>query len=505
LRLIPLRGRTRAYERLSPQDASFLAFEKPNILMTVGGELIFEMGSIRAANGRVDVPKFRRYIEARIDTVARSRQRLSRTSLLRRPIWVDDASFVIAQHVVSVDLGDAAEDQAALRRLSGEIFSRPLDRSRPLWEITVVEGTPDAATFAVVCKVSHGMIDGIAGMDFAGALLAGDPQATLEGARSFVPLGEPSPLRLALDDIALVASAPPRLAAGIFRLATRRATRASFRERAWALVHLFASGLRGTTRTPLSEPPLASRFHGWAAFPKSSERMIRARLGGSRDDVALATATGATRASLLRRGAAVKAARIRAMAPMSLRARSERGTLGNRVSMLIVDLPVDEADPARRLRRLSATMARLKRIKQGLGVDVLAAIDEFAGTSAQRFAMWLATLRRTYNVVITNVPGPPTPLYALESQLLAIYPVAPVFGGQHINFAALSYLGTVHWGVQYAGGDAAELAAIMRDLEASFAELCAAASGKPPRIRVVSPLTDAGQSPDDPLRDVSGA
>jgi hypothetical protein len=137
------------------------------------------------------------------------------------------------------------------------------------------------------------------------------------------------------------------------------------------------------------------------------------------------------------------------------------------------------------LQRITETVARLKRIKQGLGVDVLASIDEFAGTVAQRFAMWLATLRHTYNVVVTNVPGPPTPLYALESQLLAIYPMAPVFGGQHINFAALSYLGTVHWGVQYAGDDPAEFERIMEDLAASFDELARAAADAPPRLRVL--------------------
>lgn len=509
MRLIPLRrpgpGRTSSYERLSPQDASFLAFERPNIHMTVGGVLIFEMGSFRGADGRVDVDAFRDYVAGRIGGVARSRQRLARTPLLRRPIWVDDADFDIARHVRAADLGAQAEDPAALRRLSGEIFSTGLDRSRPLWEIAVVLGEPGDATFAVVCKVSHGMIDGIAGMDFAASLLSGEHEAGARAAARaggraggragtraaadppipFVPMAPPKGWRLALGDAALLASAPPRLVAGMWRLATRPATRASFRERTWALVHLFASGLRGTTRTPLSEPPLASRMHGWAALPKQSERVVRTRLGGSRDDVALATACGAVRASLRRRGVRTQGIRVRAMAPMSLRARSERGTLGNRVSMLIVDLPVDEADATVRLRRLSATMSRLKRVKQGLGVDVLASIDEFAGTAAQRFAMWLATLRRTYNVVITNVPGPPTPLYALESQLLAVYPMAPVFAGQHLNFAALSYLGTVHWGVQYAGDDAGEFAAIMRDLEASFSELVAAAQATPPRIRVV--------------------
>lgn len=495
MRLIPLRPRTRAYEPLSPQDASFLAFEKPNIHMSVGAVMIFEIGSFRSPAGSVDVEKFTRYIHSRIANIPRTRQRLSATTILRRPIWIDDEGFRIEQHVGRADLGAASEDPGAIRKLSGEIFSLPLDRTRPLWEITVVDGAPGMKTFAVICKSHHGMIDGIAGMDFAGALLTGDPQDAFDDPPLFRPSPAPGAVRLALGDLGLLASAPPRLAAGLVRLATRSATRASFRERTGAVIHLFASGLRGTTETPLSAPPRPGRLHGWHTASKSDERSIRARLGGSRDEVTLAAAAGATRAFLIRRGVSTKGIRIRAMAPMSLRSRAERGFLGNRVSMLIVDLPVDEADPARRLHRVTAAVARLKHLKQGLGVDVLAAIDEFTGTLAQRFAMWLATTVHTYNIVVTNVPGPPTPLYALESQLLAIYPMAPVFGGQHINFAAISYHGTLHWGVQYAGDDPAEFHRIVQDLATSFDDLVEAAAAAPPRLRVVEPASDIA-SPD---------
>ena len=274
--------------------------------MSVGAVMIFEIASFRAPSGRVDVDKFTRYIHTRIAAVTRARQRLSRTTLLRRPIWVDDTEFRIEHHMHCVDLGAAAQDEAALRRLSGEIFSQPLDRSRPLWQITVVDGDPGAETFAVICKAHHGMIDGIAGMDFAGALLTGDTQAIFDDPPLFQPAPEPSSVRLALEDVALIASAPPRLVAGLFRLATRSATRSAFRERAVAVIHLFASGLRGTTRTPLSEPPRPTRLHAWHTASKAAERSIRARLGGSRDEVTLATAVGATRAALIRHGVRTK-------------------------------------------------------------------------------------------------------------------------------------------------------------------------------------------------------
>ena len=486
LKLIPLRRRAASYERLSPQDASFLAFEKPNIHMNVGAVTILESRSFRTADGRIDVARFRGYIAARIARVERCHQKLATTTLLRRPMWIDDPDFRMERHVQTVD-GPAVEDEDAMRELSSDIFSRQLDRTRPLWELTIVQGQPNAETFAVTCKVHHAMLDGMAGMDFIGSLLTGEPQASIDEVAPRRAAPAPARWRLAIDDAALIASAPWRLGAGLVRLATRPGTRTSFRERTGALVHLFASGLRGTTKTPLSAAPNARRFHRWATTAKADERIVRARLGSSRDDVTIAVASGATRAALLRKHVRTKGIRIRAMAPMSLRSRAERGTLGNRVSMLIVDIPVDEASPVRRLERVTAAVARLKRIRQGLGVDVLAAIDEFTGTLAQRFAMWLATLRHTYNIVVTNIPGPPTHLYALESKLLALYPLAPVFGGQQINIAAISYLDTVFWGVQYAGDDPDELRLFVDDLMASAEELLRAAKAAPPRIRVVAP------------------
>jgi diacylglycerol O-acyltransferase / wax synthase len=486
LRLIPLRGRPSHYERLSPQDASFLAFEKPNIHMNVGAVTIFESGSFRGDDGRIDVPKFRQYIASRITGVERCYQKLAKTTLLRRPMWVDDPDFSIERHVKSAGVANI-DDEDEMRRLSSTIFSRPLDRSRPLWELTVVQGQRGASTFGVICKVHHGMLDGMAGMDFIGSLLGVEPHANVDEVAPFHAAPPPARWRVAADDAALIASTPWRLGAGLARLASKPATRASFRERTLAVVHLFASGLRGTTQTPLSAPPNAQRFHRWATTSKADERVVRARLGGSRDDVTIAVASGATRAALQRKQVRTKGIRIRAMAPMSIRSRAERGTLGNRVSMLIVDIPVDEASPVRRLERVSAAVARLRRIKQGLGVDVLAAIDEFTGTLAQRFAMWLATQRRTYNIVVTNIPGPPVPLYALESKLLALYPLAPVFGGQQINVAAVSYLDTVFWGVQYAGDDDDELRRFVDDIVTSADELLAAAREAAPRIRVMEP------------------
>jgi hypothetical protein len=174
------------------------------------------------------------------------------------------------------------------------------------------------------------------------------------------------------------------------------------------------------------------------------------------------------------------------MVPVSVRTRSERGALGNRVSTLIVDLPAAEPDARTRLARISKHVAQLKEKKQGLGGDTFAKIDTWTGTLIQSFGMWLSRFRRAYNLCVTTIPGSPTALYALESKLLALYPIAPVFTGQLFNVAALSYDGKVRYGVHYAGDDGADAAReFAEDLASSFEELVAIAKTTAPRIRVV--------------------
>ena len=263
--------------------------------------------------------------------------------------------------------------------------------------------------------------------------------------------------------------------------------RRDFRDRAYALVHVVANGVRGTSANPLNAPPVPARTIDWASASAAGERSIRARLGGTRDDVTLAATTGAVRGFLRRRAVSLRRLRIRAMVPVNLRTRSERGGFGNRVSTLIVDLPVAEAEARAQLERISATVAHLKQVKQGLGGDVLAQIDQWTGTLAQRSGMWLAKTRRAYNLCVTTIPGSPTALYALESKMMALYPVAPVFHNQLFNIAALTYAGVLHWGVHYAGEDAGAAAEFVADLRRAFGELVAAAAAEPPRIRVVAP------------------
>lgn len=474
-----------SYERLSPQDASFLAFEHGGLHMNVGVVAIFEDASFRRPGGRLDFDKLDRYVLAGLADWPRTRQRLARTPIAHRPVWIDDRRFRPEGHIRRVTL-EAGGGEDALKRLASEVFSRALDRSRPLWEAVLVDGLDDG-TFAIVFKTHHAMIDGIAGMDFISALLTTDPTPVFDDAPLHSAAPPPWRLRLLIDDALHYASAPLKLLDGLRILATDGEARRDFRSRAYALVHVVFNGVLGTSPNPLSAHPVQRRTVDWATADASGERAIRSRLGGTRDDVTLAASTGAVRGFLRRRGVKLPKLRIRAMVPVNLRTRAERGGFGNRVSTLIVDLPVAETDPRARLERISATVAHLKQVKQGLGGDVLAQIDQWTGTMAQSFGVWLAKTRRAYNLCVTTIPGSPTPLYALESKLLALYPLAPVFHKQLFNIASLTYAGQLHWGVHYAGEDADAAAEFVADLSASFAELVEAAASASPRIRVVRP------------------
>lgn len=453
--------------------------------MHVGVVAIFESTSFRLAGGGLDFDKFERYILARFTAWTRSRQKLARTPIARRPVWIDARGFRPEAHVRRVTLEPGGGEEA-LKRLASAVFSKALDRSKPLWEAVLVDGVSDD-TFAIVFKTHHAMIDGIAGMDFIGALLTADPTPTFEDAPLHRAAPPPSRLRLLLDDVLHYASAPFKLGDGVRILATDAEARQDFRDRAFALVHVVFNGVLGTSPNPLSAQPVPQRTVDWASADASGERAIRSRLGGTRDDVTLAAATGAVRGFLRRRHMKLPRLRIRAMVPVNLRTRAERGGFGNRVSTLIVDLPVGESEGRAQLERISETVAHLKQVKQGLGGDVLAQIDQWTGTMAQSFGMWLARTRRAYNLCVTTIPGSPTLLYALESKMIALYPVAPVFHKQLFNIASLTYAGRLHWGVHYAGEDADAASEFVADLGEAFAELIAAAAAAPPRIRVIKP------------------
>jgi WS/DGAT/MGAT family acyltransferase len=436
-----------AYERLSALDASFLDLEGRSTHMHVAAVLILDGGPLRDRKDRLDIESLRRLVEARLHSFPRYRQRLAWIPLENHPVWVDDPDFNLQYHVRHTAL-PAPGGERLFKRLVGRLMSQSLDRGKPLWELWVVEGL-EGGRIGVIVKVHHCMIDGLSGVDLLTALLRPTPDARIEDLPGWWPQRAPSGAELLAGEFVRRASEPFQLARSALR-GLRRPERfvESIREGAGALGEVFSAGLRQAPETPLNPPSIGPhRRFDWIRFDLDEVKEVKREHGGTLNDVVLATVAGALGRFLRGRGARVPDERqFRAMVPVSLRREHERGKLGNRVGQVIADLPVGERDPLARLRAVRETTQRLKASKAVHGSELFEEISDWTDTSLLTGVVRLAAAVRTYNLVITNVPGPQLPLYLLEAPLLEIYPVVPLFDGQALGIALFSYHDGLFWG-----------------------------------------------------------
>jgi WS/DGAT/MGAT family acyltransferase len=459
-----------AYERLSAQDKTFLDLESPSHPQHIAAITLFDAAGLRRADGGVDIDRIREHVASRLHRLPRYRQRLAWIPLEGHPVWVDDPHFQIAYHVRHAALPRPG-DERQLKRLAGRVLSQPLDRARPLWELWVVEGLLDDR-FALVQKVHHCMIDGVAGVDLMAVLLAASPDAPPESAPPWEPRPVPGPLDLATTELARrvgglldVASLLPAALREPGRLAER------VREGAGALAETLAAGFRSASDTPLNRPLGPHRRFDWAETDLEEIKAVKNRLGGTVNDVVLATVAGALARFLTLRRVPLEGLRIRANVPVSLRPRDERGTLGNRIALFMAELPVAERDPVRRLERVRDTMARLKDSKQAVGAEVLAAVSEWTSATLLSLAVRASARGRPYNLVVTNVPGPQLPLYLLGARLAACYPVVNLLPQQALGVALFSYAGRLFWGFTADWELVPDLHEFVRAVADAFAEL----------------------------------
>jgi WS/DGAT/MGAT family acyltransferase len=206
------------------------------------------------------------------------------------------------------------------------------------------------------------------------------------------------------------------------------------------------AGLTPTSPNPLNPKIGPHRRFDWLKSDLPAIRSARKQLGGTLNDFVLAAASGAIRRFLTKRGVQVDDLIFRAQIPMSIRTEAERGSPGNRVAMLLADLPLDEPDPRERLNRVIETTKKMKRSRQRAGVELLEELSDRVLTSIFVFFANLASRQRSFNVVITNVPGPPRPVYLLGAQMLEIYPLVPLAESQALGIALVSYGDGLHWG-----------------------------------------------------------
>jgi WS/DGAT/MGAT family acyltransferase len=435
------------YDRLTALDLSFLEYEAqdPAVHMHVGAVALFQPGPLATEEGGIAIDRIRIGVEASLAESPRFRQKLAQIPLIDSPVWIDDERFNLHYHVRHTALPKPGSLRQ-LKRLVGRITSQKLDRSKPLWEFWFVEGLEDGR-FALIGKAHHAMVDGISGFDLLARMMRLDPDPTVKPAKRWIPRPPPPAAKLLADEAARRAGLPFELAgAGVRALASPGASLEKLRDASGALFEALTANLRPATPTPLNVDIGPYRRFDWTRLDLAAVKEVKQRLGGTVNDVVLACVSGAIRRFLLQRGLDLSELSFRALVPVSVRAAGDRSAQGNRVVSVFAELPVGEPDLRTRLARVVETTQKLKGSRQAQGVEIF---EEVADRTFQGLFVSVArraAVQTTYNMVVTNVPGPQTPVWLLGAKMEEIYPLVPVFVGQALGVALFSYEGALYWG-----------------------------------------------------------
>jgi diacylglycerol O-acyltransferase / wax synthase len=419
---------------LTALDATFLELEEadPSAHMHVGAVMVFDPRE----GGPPSPVEVADRMCRRLDAVPRFRERLSepRTGGLRWPAWVPAEGFDPLDHVRRAAL-PAPGGEAELAEWAADFWSRRLDRDRPLWELVVVEGLADGR-WALVSKMHHCMVDGVASVDVAHLLVDGVggelAAQLLAGAQN----GRGS--RGLVGAVAGTARAAAATALHPRDLVRRAGAMAEV---------LVRDELVGAPPSSLNRPIGPRRRYAAVRVDLDDVKAVKRELGGTVNDVVLAMATGALRRLLLARGERPPAKGLRAMVPVNVRATDDHGDLGNRISSLFPALPVAEADPAARYARVLEEAERLKAGTAGEGAATLVSlVGTLPPALHTAFAQSLFATR-LFNVTVTNVPGPQLTLGAFGAPLRTVWPLVPIAAEHALGLAVISYDGGLFFGL----------------------------------------------------------
>jgi diacylglycerol O-acyltransferase len=463
-------------ERLSPMDVSFLDQEKRGSHMHIGAVMVFE-------GPPPTYDDFREHIESRLHLVPRYRQKLAYPRFeMGRPLWVDDPSFNVRYHVRHSALPSPGSLEQ-LRLLTGRIFSQRLDRSKPLWELWLVQGLEDDR-FALINKTHHALVDGVSGVDLTTVLFDTSRNPTPISGESWTPEVEPSDALLVAEGLKGLVSIPTGLARRAIDAARRPGeTAGELREAAEGLGGIAWKLINPPPTTPLNVPIGPHRRVEWIRFPLADLKVIKDNLGGTVNDVFLAVVSGALGRWLKRRGVRTEGLELRGIVPVSTRADARRGALGNQITAMLGPLPVYAEDPVERLRIVSEAMKGVKESKQAVGAEALTRLQGFAPPTILAQASRLNFSTRAYNLLVTNVPGPQFPLYLLGREMEELAPVPFLAPERALAVAIMSYNGNVDVGLMGDYDAMSDLDDFGGDIEDAVAELLAAARRAKPRRR----------------------
>jgi WS/DGAT/MGAT family acyltransferase len=474
-------------DRLSGLDSSFLHLEQGASHMHVAACAVFD-------GPAPDYEQLLETVESRLHLVPRYRQRLAFVPFGQgRPVWVDDPYFQVPYHVRHTALPSPGDD-AQLRRLTGRVFSQALDRSRPLWEMWLVEGLSEDR-FALLSKTHHALVDGISGVDIMNVLFdtSPEPMPVAPPEHEWTPRPLPSTAQLLAGALLERMTVPAEIVRGV--RATLRGPRAVTERLAQGLVGLGALAWAGLQPAPPSRfnvPIGPHRRFTWVEGDLDEFKAVKNALGGTVNDVVLAAVAGALGGYLRLHGEETNGMVLRAMVPVSIRADVERGALGNRVAAMWAPLPVGILDPVQRLHTVTESMREVKESGQAIGAQVLTSLSGFAPTTIVSQAARLQTRQRLFNLVVTNVPGPQISLYMLGHRLQAIYPMVPLANNTALGIAIMSYSGQMNFGLSADYDSLADLETLADELRSAIEELVDAAG--PPRRRRPSRRVSRGRS-----------
>ena len=455
-------------DHLTALDAAFLELEEgdSSAHMHIGWTMLFDP---LPRGGTPAVDEVRRLLEERLSLLPRFSRRLSTPNIgtLSWPTWIADEEFEIAAQVPHAALPEPGGQDEFLEWLAG-FYSRRLDRTRPLWEMTLVDGFGDGK-WAIAVKVHHCLVDGISGASVVGLILDPEPQPGHES-KGVLEAFQPPPDRE--DGIYGPLSLITHGAHAGVDLALHPRKLRDLLSRSRGVAELFVRDeLRGAPRTSLNVPIGRNRRLAEISVQLEELKAVKRELGGTVNDVVLAASVGGLRRLLESRGEEPDPRGVRAMVPVSVREASEAMALGNRVSSLFVELPAAEPDPYERYRETIAAAEALKGGKQAAGAETLVDIAGLAPPVLHAVAARLSYTPRLFNVTITNVPGSPTTLYALGAPLRHIFPLVPIFAYHAVGIAVVSYDGEVVFGLNADRDTVPDLEILARGIADSLGEL----------------------------------
>lgn len=428
-------------DRMSATDAGFYFAETENTPMHVGSVAVFE----GPAPSYGDVV---RLLLGKLHRVPRYRQRVRPVPLhLGRPLWVDDEHFQVLYHVRHTAVpGPGSAEQ--LRNLAGRVLGQRLDLAKPLWEVWLVEGLA-RGRWALISKVHHCMVDGVAGTDLMQMIFDTSPAAAPPEPADWVPRPGPSTAEVLAGSVQETVLHPVRQLASLPALGQlpRALARTGGAVAAGlpALARQLATPVAGSLNGPLGP----HRRWSWTETDLDAVKQVRAGLGGTVNDVVLTAITRGFRDLLAGRGELVDGLVVRSMVPVSVRREHERDTLNNQVSAVFVDLPVAEPDPVARLASVRRQMDEHKRLLGALDARSIVAMGDFVAPTllALGTRAGIRAGQPFTQAVTTNVPGPRVPLYVAGRRLCALYPYVPVAAGLRVSIGIFSYLRAMTFGI----------------------------------------------------------